>query len=212
MKNRSMVHFDDETIREVTRVVNTFLNRYAIFFGSLVFDDLMQECLVYFYVQKKRYWKKAKAAGMSKKNYIVKNCYNCLNHILRDLSSKGRGEAAIAHRDFGDQNSVGFNDAGDLAFIENLFASGVVVDVEGNMILQEACLRVYESLNETGKKVFVLMVNDHLNAAEISRELGYAPAYICMVMKVIREKAFNCFYCPEKSTAITEQVTSQGFC
>ena len=193
MENRYLSYFDDETFRVASRVVNRFLGRYAIFFGSLDFDDLMQECLFYYYVQKKRYWEKAEAAGMTEKAYLGMMCNQHLNHMLRDLSRKGRGAAAVAHKDFGDRDSVGFNDAGDLDIIENLFAGGLCVNPEENLILKENCFRVYKKLNEFGKKVFVLMVNDNLNSEEIAEDLGYKSSSIRGVQMKIREKAFDCF-------------------
>ena len=195
MENRYLAFLDDDSFRVASRVVNRFLSRYSVFFGLLNFDDLMQECLFYYYVQKKRYWKKAEAAGMTEKHYLGVMCRQHLNHMLKGLSSNGRGAAVMAHKDFGDRDFVGFNDAGDLDLIENLFSSGLCGNPEENLILKENCLRVYKKLDRLGKKVFVLMVNEHLNGAEISKELGFIePSYTNRIQKVIREKALDCFF------------------
>lgn len=194
MENRYVGLFDDATINTAGRVIHTFIRKYEFFFGSLDFDDLLQECLLFFNFHKIKYWQKAEAYGMSQKAYLVRVCRICLSRILRDGSSRGRGHAAALHRDFGDRDSVGFNDAGDLDIVENLFVGSVFVDAEGGLILQDACLRVYKSLNGVGRKVFVLMVNFNLTEAEISRELGYSHTHIHRITAIIRKKASKCFF------------------
>lgn len=211
MENRYVGLFSDVEVSTAGRVVDRFFRRYEVFFGSLDFEDLLQECLFYFHRQKKEYWLKAEAYGMSYRGYVAQSCSTCLKQILRSCSTKGRKQAAALHRDYGHLDIDHFNDAGDFNIMENLFVSSVFVDAEGQVILQDACLRVYKSLNGVGRRIFVFMVNGNLSAVEISGELGLSQQHVNRVMKVIRKKALKYFYCPERSTAITERVTSQGF-
>jgi DNA-directed RNA polymerase specialized sigma subunit len=95
----------------------------------------------------------------------------------------------MAQKDMGDIKSSGFNDGGDLDFIENLSARGLFVGILEDLLLREACFSAYDSLNEVGRKVFVLMVNDNLNAAEIAERLGITAGYVCMIRKAVRKKA-----------------------
>lgn len=189
MENSYVGLFDHSDVKIVSCIVNNFIRKYGIFFGSLAYEDLMQECFFYVNEQKKKYLRKALSVGMTSKAFLMKSCYNRLNRILRENSSYGRGEAAIDQKDFGDVNCEGFNDAGDLNYIENVSSRGLFSDILSDLLLKEACLRVYASLNDVGRKVFILMVNENLNGAAMSKRLGISAGYACTMRKVVRDKA-----------------------
>jgi DNA-directed RNA polymerase specialized sigma24 family protein len=159
--------------------VMRFLDRNRVYFGELNFDDLYQECVMYFHLQKEKSWKKAEFGGMPYRAFILAQCKNRLIHILRTRSTWGRGEAASKPRfsaRFGDDT---FEDSGDMEILDICEVSGSFRNAESKMIFEEAFHNAYKSLTPMAQKVLAVAVNEHLSHAAIGRRLGISGQYVC---------------------------------
>jgi DNA-directed RNA polymerase specialized sigma24 family protein len=168
--------------------VMRFLERNRVYFGELDFNDLFQECVIYFCEQKKRSWKKAEIGGMPYRAFVLAQCKNHLIHILRARSTWGRGDACTKSRFVSRSGNDDFSDSGDLEVLEQCRVAYIFVSAETRMIFQEAFDGSWKSLSPKAKMVFAIAVNENVSDAEIGRRLKLSGSYVGALRKKIREE------------------------
>ena len=171
----------------ITQFVFRFLGRNRVYFGELDFDDLYQECVIYFCAQKEKCWEKAKLCGMPYRAFVLAQCKNRLIAILRTRSTWGRGDACSKGRFFSRSGEDAFSDSGDMEVLEDRQGADLFLSAESKMIFEQAFTDAWKSLGPSARRVFAMVVNENLSNAEIGRRLNFSGSYVGMLRKKVRE-------------------------